>query len=80
MFTKQHYEVVASVLRDVRDMARRQEIATAFARRFAIDNERFNKERFLRAASAKDADTTGAVAGGAVAGGAAGATGGQDAS
>ena len=75
MFTKQHYEVVASVLRDVRDMARRQEIATAFARRFAIDNGRFNKERFLRAASAKDADTTGAVAGGA-----AGATGGQDAS
>lgn len=73
MFTKQHYEVVASVLRDVRDMARRQEIATAFARRFAIDNAHFNKERFFRAASAKDEVTTGAVAGGA--GGAAGAKG-----
>jgi len=65
MFTKQHYEFIAAVLRDTqpggdndetnKPLRRWQRIVSVFVARFRADNENFDQERFLKACKARGA-------------------------
>ena len=52
-FTQKHYVAIAETIRDAMDSTERSvvvaSLAERFARRFAADNDKFDRARFLKA-------------------------------